>query len=205
MRKLAHSVQARGDWIVHGRMVARSWDGHRTRGIATALHCPPQTVRDRLQAFNVPGLEGRGMRPGGGRKPRLSEAERSALIALARTPPPGQRMPAPASGKLQARDETKEPEWTLDRLTAAARAQGIQVARSQQQPAAASSSQQQPAAASSSQLRGILLADGVRWRRTRLGATSHAADVAPTGRRSSPAPPTRRRGRRSSVSMNSGR
>lgn len=185
VRKLAHSVHAPGDWIVHARMVACSWDGQRTQVIATALHCHPQTVRERLHGFNVQGLEGLGMRPGGGRKPRLSEAERSAIIALARTPPPGKLVPAPDSGELHARDETKEPEWTLDSLTAAARAHGIQVARSQ--------------------LRCILLAEGVRWRRTRLWATSHDADFAPKGRRSSPSTPTRRRGRRSSVSMNSGR
>jgi transposase len=185
VRKLATSTHAPADWIAHARMIVRSWEGQRTRGLAAALHCHPQTVGERLHAFNARGLDGLGMRPGSGRKPRLSAAERSALIALARTPPPGKLVPAPARGELLARDAAKAPAWTLDSLTAGARAQGSQVARSP--------------------LRRILRRDGVRWRRTRLWATSHDADFAPKGRRSSPATPRHRRGRRSSVSMNSGR
>jgi transposase len=185
VQKLATSRHAPADWSAHAQMIVRSWKGQRTRGIATALQCHPQTVRERLQAFNARGLEGLGMRPGSGRKPRLSEAERSALIALARTPPPGKLVPAPDSGELQARDETKEPEWTLESLTTAARAQGIQVARSQ--------------------LRCILLREGVRWRKTRLWATSTDPDFAPKGRRSSPSTPHHPRGRRSSASMSSAR
>ena len=182
VQKLAHSVHAPGDWIAHAQMVAQSWAGNRTGAIARALHCHPQTVRERLHAFNAWGLDGLGMRPGSGRKPRLTEAERSALIALAHTPPPGKLVPEPDSAELQARDETKAPEWTLDSLTAAARAQGIQVARSQ--------------------LRCILRREGVRWRKTRLWATSHDPDFAPKGRRSSPSTPRRRRERRFSVSTN---
>jgi transposase len=114
VQKLATSTHAPADWIAHAQMIVRSWKGQRTRMIAAALPCHPQTVRGRLQAFNAQGLEGLGMRPGSGRKPRLSAAERSALIALARTPPPGKLVPAPDSGELQARDETKAPEWTLE-------------------------------------------------------------------------------------------
>jgi transposase len=183
VHQLATSTHAPADWIAHAKMIVRSWEGQRTHAIAAALQCHPQTVRERLQAFNERGLEGLGMRPGSGRKPRLSEAQRSAIIALARTAPPGKLVPAPDSGELQARDEAKEPEWTLDSLTAAARAQGIQVARSQ--------------------VRCILLREGVRWRRTRLWASSRDRDFAPKGRRSSPSTPRRQRGRRSSVSMSS--
>lgn len=185
VQKLATSTHAPADWIVHAKMILRRWGGQRTSAIARALHCQPQTVRERLHAFNERGLHGLGMRPGSGRKPRLSEAERSALIALARTPPPGKLVPEPDSGELLARDEAKASEWTLESVTAAARAQGISVARSQ--------------------LRCILLREGVRWRKTRLWAMSKDPDFAPKGPRSSPATPSHRRGRRSSVSMSSGR
>jgi transposase len=179
---LAHSIHAPADWIFHAKMIVRSWAGQRTRAIAATLGCHPQTVRERLQAFNERGGDGLGIKPGSGRKPRLSEAERSALIALARATPPGKLVPERDSGELHARDATQSPEWTVDTLTATARAQGIQVARSQ--------------------LRCILRRERVRWRRTRLWATSTDPEFAPTGRGSSPAPRTHRRGRRSSVSMN---
>ena len=184
VRRLVRSRHAPADWVLHAQMVARSWDGLRTRLIAEELDCHPQTVRERLLAFNERGLDGLGMKPGSGRKPRLSEAERSAIIALARTTPPGKLVPEPGSGELQAHDEEGVAEWTLDALAEAARSQGIQVARSQ--------------------VRRILLAERVRWRRTRLWATSSDPDFAPKGRRSSPSTPTRRRGRRSCVLTSSG-
>ena len=185
VRKLTTSRHAPADWVWHAKMVARSWDGLRTRAIAEELGCHPQTVRERLLAFNARGLDGLGMKPGSGRKPRLSEAERSAIIALARMTPPGKLVPEPGSGELQAHDEEGVAEWTLDALAEAARSQGIQVARSQ--------------------VRRILLAERVRWRRTRLWATSSDPDFAPKGRRSSPSTPTHRRGRRSSALTSSGR
>ena len=89
VRRLARSHHAPADWVVHAQMVVRSWDGLRTRLIAEELNCHPQTVRERFHAFNARGLDGLGMKPGSGRKPRLSEAERSAVIALVATPPPG--------------------------------------------------------------------------------------------------------------------
>jgi hypothetical protein len=46
-------------------------------------------VRERFHAFNERGLEGLGMRPGGGRKPRLTELERSTILGLVKTTPPG--------------------------------------------------------------------------------------------------------------------
>ncbi len=185
VRKLATSRHAPADWVWHAQMVARSWEGARTRTIASELGCHVQTVRERLQAFNARGRDGLGMPPGRGRTPRLSEAERSAIMARARTTPPGKLVPEPDSGELPAREEEGVAAWTLDALTAAARVQGITVARRQ--------------------VRRILVAEGVRWRRTRRWATSADPDVAPQGRRSSPAPPIRRQGRRSAVSMHSGR
>ena len=185
VQRLALSTHAPADWIFHAKIIVRSWEGQRTRVIAAALRCHPQTVRERLHAFNERGLDGLGIKPGSGRTPRLTEAERSAIIALARSTPPGKLVPERDSGELHARDEAKQPEWTLDSLTAAARAQGIQVGRSQ--------------------LRCILLREGVRWRRTRLWATSKDPDFAPKGRRSSPSTPTHQRARRVTVSTNWGR
>lgn len=182
VRKLAHSVHAPADWIMHAQIVARSWDGLRTRQIAEALDCHPQTARDHLHAFNERGVDGLGMKPGSGRKPRLTEQERSAILALVILPPPG-KPTYELTGELEAPNPEGEPEWTLDTLTAAARERGIQVARSQ--------------------VRRIFRQEGVRWRRTRLWATSKDPDFAPKERRSSRSTPTRRRARRSSVSTNS--
>ncbi len=182
VRKLAHSVHAPADWILHARMVTRSWDGLRTRQIAEALGCHPQTVRDHLRAFNERGVDGLGMKPGSGRKARLTEAERSVILALVKLPPPG-KPTYELTGELAAPDPEGEPEWTLDTLTTAARERGIQVARSQ--------------------VRRIFVREGVRWRRTRLWATSKDPDFAPKERPSSRSTRSRLRARRSSVSTSS--
>jgi transposase len=182
VRKLARSAHAPADWIAHANMIAASWDGLRTNQIAEVLHCHPQTVRERLQAFNERGLEGLGMQPGSGRRPRLTQLERSTILALVKLPPPGKPTYA-LTGELAAPDPDAEPEWTLDTLTAAAHERGIQVARSQ--------------------VRRIFLREGVRWRRTRLWATSKDPDFAPQGRRSSRFTPSHLRARRSSASMSS--
>jgi transposase len=167
-------------------MVLRSWEGARTTTIAAELGCHAQTVRERIHAWNAHGLEGLGLRPGGGRKPRLTELERSTILALVKLPPPG-KPGYERTGEFEAEDERPQApaEWTLDTLTAAAQARGIEVARSQ--------------------VRRIFRRERVRWRRTRLWATSHDPDFAPKGRRSSPSTPTHRRGRRSFVSTNSAR
>ena len=185
VRKLATSRHAPADWVWHAKMIVRSWEGARTSTIAAEVGSHMQTVRERIQAFNERGVDGLGIKPGSGRRPRLLEAERSAIIALARTTPPGKLVPEPDSGELQARDEEGVAEWTLDALAEVAQSHGIQVARSQ--------------------VRRLLLMERVRWRRTRLWATSTDPDFAPKGRRSSPSTPTRRRARRSSASMNLGR
>jgi transposase len=185
VRKRAHSTHAPADGIVHAQMVARSWDGLRTRQIATELRCNPQTVRERLHAFNDHGLDGLGMQPGSGRKPRLTQLERSTLLALVKVPPPG-KPTYELTGELAAPRPEAEPEWTLDTLTAVAQQRGIPVARSQ--------------------VRRLLRRAGVRWRRTRLWATSKDPEFAPSvpqGPGSSRSPRRRLRARRSSVSTNS--
>src|SRR5215203_203206 len=129
IRKLAASRHAPGDWICRAQMIAWSWAGWKTARIAAALRCHPQTVRERLVRFNAEGVDGLGDLPGGGRKPRLTEAERSRVLALAASPPPG-RLERGEDGVLEAADEGQPGEWTLDTLTAAARAAGIRIARS---------------------------------------------------------------------------
>ena len=181
VRKLARSVHAPADWVLHATIVVRSWDALRTRQIADDLHCHPQTVRERLHAFNARGLDGLGMKPGSGRRPRLTQLERSTILGLVKLPPPG-KPTYELTGELTTPDPEGEPEWTLDTLTAAAQQRGIQVARSQ--------------------VRRIFRQEGIRWRRTRLWATSKDPDFAPKGRRSLPSTPRRQRGPLSSVSMN---
>src|SRR5258707_9474861 len=73
VRTLAQSAHAPADWIFHAKLVVRSWDGQRTRHIAEELGCTPQTVRERLQAFNERALDGLELQPGSVRKPRLTE------------------------------------------------------------------------------------------------------------------------------------
>ncbi len=162
IRKLAGSRHAPGDWIRRARMIVRSWEGLRTSAIAAELGCHQETVRERLTRFNAEGLDGLGDRPGAGRKPRLTEAERSTLVALARSTPPGRPIQWP-DGTLKPTDKRPEApaEWTLDGLAAAAAERGIVIKRSQ--------------------VRRILLKEKVRWRRTRSWITSTDPDFAPKG------------------------
>ena len=164
VRKLARSRHAPGDWIDRARMIALSWDGLRTTQIASELRCHPQTVRERIHRFNAEGLDGLGDRPGGGRKRRISETERSLIISLVGTDPPG-RLVRGAGGELEATDEEGEAHWTLDALTAAARERGIIIGRSQ--------------------VRRILLGEGVRWRNLHPWGESHDPQFVPKERESS--------------------
>ena len=99
IRKLARSRHAPADWIRRARMIMRSWDGLRTTAIARELQCHPQTVRERLIRFNAEGLDGLGDHPGPGRKPRLTEAERSIIVGLVATQPPGRCPPLERRGR----------------------------------------------------------------------------------------------------------
>ena len=151
IRKLAGARHAPADWIERSRIVALSWDGLGVAAIAARVGCHENTVRRWLHRFNAAGIDGLGDRPGCGRRRRITEAERSRIIALARSLPPG-LLARDATGELSADDERGPAQWTLDTLAQAARASGIQVQRSQ--------------------VRRILLAEKVRWRRTRSWATS---------------------------------
>ena len=182
VRRLAHSRLAPRDCIVRARMITMSWDGRRTTDIAAELGCHPQTVRERLARFNAEGFDGLRDRPRAGRGRRLTEAERSRVLGLVALEPPG-RLVRGGDGELAARDEHAAAHWTLDALAAAARAGGIAVGRSQ--------------------VRRIFRAERVRWRQPRSWADSGDPEFDPKGRRSSPAPPAPRSGRRPSASTSS--
>jgi transposase len=181
VRKLAASRHGPADWILHARMIALSWDGKLVETIAKELDCSAQTVRRRLHRFDTEGIEGLGDRPRSGRPSRLSERERSRLIAMVRQAPPG-RLERYAD-ELRAREEEGSAQWSLDALAQAAQQAGIQVKRSQ--------------------IRTILLREGVRWRHTHSWGTSQDPDFVPKEQRSSATTRTRRRARRPSVPTSS--
>jgi transposase len=173
VRKLAGARHAPGDWTRRARIIMASWDGKPTAVIATEVGCHPQTVRERLHRFNSNGLDGLGDRSGPGRRPRLTETERSRIVAMARTQQPPGRLTRQSDGALTAAQDGGPAHWTLNSLTQALQAEGIAVGRSQ--------------------VRRILLAEGVRWRRTRSWTTSHDPEFAPKGQGSLGSTPTRRR------------
>jgi transposase len=182
IRRLAQSRHAPGDWIVRARMIVRSWEGLRTIAIAKELRCHPQTVRERIVRFNAEGIDGLGDRPGAGRKPRLTEPERSQIIALAKRPPPG-AIVRQSEETLVTADAEAESYWTLDALVEAAHERGIRIARSQ--------------------VRRILVREKVRWRSTHSWGDSTDPDFVPKGPRSSRSTSLRPRTGRSSPLMNS--
>jgi transposase len=163
VRRLARSRLGPRDCVLRARMVALSWDGQRVPDIAAALACHPKTVRVRLARFDAAGIDGLRDQPRPGRARRITEAERSRLIRLVATDPPGRLVRHGAAG-LDAVDEALPACWTLDTLTEAAVRAGIAVARSQ--------------------LRRILLAEQVRWRQPRAWAASIDPDFDPQGPRS---------------------
>lgn len=176
--KLASSRHAPADWIFRASIISRSWQGLGNAKIAEELGSQPKTVRERIHRFNDEGIDSFGDRPRAGRKPRLTELERSKIIALVGKNPPGKLLTEP-DGVLRAEDETKAAYWTLDALAEAAREIGIEISRAQ--------------------VRRILLSEGVRWRNTRPWAQSSDSEFAPKGRGSSNSTPTRHRTPRSSA------
>ena len=172
IRRLAGARHAPADWSERARIVTLSWDGLAVPAIAAKVGCHENTVRRWLHRFDAAGLDGLGDRPGAGRKRRITEAQRSAIIGMARSLPPGQ-LARDATGELSAGDERGPAQWTLDALAQTARDAGIPVGRSQ--------------------VRRILLAEKVRWRRTRSWATSTDPEFAPKGPASWSSTPPRRR------------
>jgi transposase len=183
--KLARARKAPRD------LVMRAGDGRvelvRAEGvpaIAADLGCSQKTVRCWLHRFNRIGLEGLEDLGGRGRKRRITEAERSRIIGLVKRPPAG-RLTGRADGELVAEDAAGPPDWTLDALAEQARRLGIEAGRSQ--------------------VRRILLAEGVRWRRTRSWTRSKDRDFEGKGHGSSGSTPARPTARRWSVPTSSGR
>ncbi|MGW3036671.1 helix-turn-helix domain-containing protein [Streptomyces sp. NPDC001178] len=184
MHRLARARKAPRDLVMRARMVELSWSGHRVPAIADELRCNPKTVRRWLHRFNRFGLDGLEDLGGQGRKRRITETERSRIIGLVKQPPPD-RLTVQAGGELAAADESGSAEWTLDALAAEAGRIGIEVGRSQ--------------------VRRILLAEGVRWRRTRSWTRSKDADFEGKGHGSSSSTPARPKARRSSAPTSSDR
>jgi transposase len=174
LRKLAAARHAPASWVQRAQIITGSWDGATVTELAERLGCRTKTVYKWLHRFNATGVDGLGDLPRSGIPRRLTEHERGRIIALARSTPPG-RLVQGGEGLLAPEDSEAPATWTLDTLTDAARAQGIQVARSQ--------------------VRRILLAEGMRWRRTHSWTTSPDPQFAPKERRSSPSTPRRRRPR----------
>jgi transposase len=172
IRRLAGARHAPADWSERARIVVLSWDGLTVPAIAAETGCHPNKVRRWLHRFNAAGIDGLGDRPGAGRRRRITEAQRSAIIALARAAPPG-RLERDGAGELAAEAEEGPAQWTLDTLAETARRAGIQVGRSQ--------------------VRRILLAEKVRWRRTRSWAVSTDPEFAPKGPASWSSIPPRRK------------
>jgi transposase len=173
LRRLASARHAPASLIQRARIITGSWDGAGVAELAQRLGCQPKTVYKWLHRFNqAQGLDGLGDLPRPGLPRRITEHERGRIIALAGSEPPG-RLQQGGEGLLAPEAPEAPAHWTLDALAQVARAQGIRVGPSQ--------------------VRRILLAERVRWRPTRWWATSTDPEFAPKGRRSSPAPPPRRR------------
>lgn len=171
VRRLATARHAPADLIVRARIIAASWDGARPGEISELLGCHYETVRKWINRFNAEGIDGLDDAKGRGRKPRIGQDERSRIIALVNADPPG-RADHSSWGEFSAADETLPGVWTLDTLTRMARRSGIDIHRSQ--------------------VRRILRAEGVRWRRPRSWASSRDRDFAPKEPGSSVCTPTRR-------------
>ena len=124
IRRLAGARHAPADWIERARIITLSWDGLAVPAIAARTGRHENTVRRWLHRFNAAGLDGLGNQPGAGRKRRVTEAQRSAIIGMARSLPPGQ-LARDATGELSAGDERGPAQWTLDALAQTARDAGI--------------------------------------------------------------------------------
>jgi transposase len=152
LRKLASSKRAPAEQMLRARTIVLSWDGANTATIAARLGCHPQTVRTRIVRFNEDGLQSVLQPASGGRRPRLTESERLALVAMVEHIRSAQ--PASARRSRSAADVVsvngpdgqgarRSTPLTLDSLVREAQGRGIDVHRSQ--------------------LRRILLASGLQW------------------------------------------
>jgi transposase len=173
LRRLASARHAPASLIQRARIVTASWDGASVAELAQRLGCHPKTVYKWLHRFNdAHGIDGLADLPRPGLPRRLTEHQRGRIIQLAGSEPPG-RLQQGGEGLGAPTDPEAPAHWTLDALAQAAQAEGIRVGRSQ--------------------VRRILRAERVRWRRTRSWTTSTDPQFAPKERRSSPSTPIRPR------------
>jgi transposase len=176
LRRLASARHAPASLIQRARIITASWDGASVAELAQRLGCHPKTVYKWLHRYNhAHGLDGLADLPRPGLPRRISEHQRGRIIQLARSEPPG-RLHQGGEGLLAPSDPQAPAHWTLDALAAAAQAEGIRVGRSQ--------------------VRRILRAERVRWRRTRSWTQSTDPEFVPKERKSSPATPIHPRRRR---------
>jgi transposase len=116
---------------LRARIVTLSWPGLPVPQVAEQAGCHPRTVRHWLHRFNADGVPGLGDRGGRDRPRRISEQQRSQIVALGKTIPPGRlRYDRAADALVQADGACTAGVWTLDALTEAANAMGIDVGRS---------------------------------------------------------------------------
>jgi transposase len=186
LRKLSSARHAPADWVVRATIITMSQSGMSVAGIVAELGWDRRTVRLWIHRFNTEGVGGLGNRRGQGRKPRITQVQRSQIIALVATVPPGRLQHNLSYDTLEQADpDSTIVVWTLDGLAEAARDLGIRVGRSQ--------------------VRRILLAEGIRWRRVRSWAVSRDPEFVPKGRPSSSCTPTLPTTRPWSVPMSSAR
>lgn len=171
VKKLASSRHGPADVIRRAQMVVASWEGKSTQQIAQELDSHPQTVRERITRFNAQGMDGLQDAPRSGRKPRLTEQERSTIVGLVGHVAPGQLV-GEGDGVLHVAAEQGEAHWTLDALARVAQEQGIRVRRSQ--------------------IRRIFRKEGSPWRQPRSWSERSDPEFVPKGRRSSRSIPNRR-------------
>ncbi|QUQ66971.1 helix-turn-helix domain-containing protein [Kutzneria sp. CA-103260] len=120
IRSLADGVGANA-WARRAQLVMAAWRGDSVASIASDAGLTPHTVKRWLTMFDEQGVPGLMAQPGSGRRSRVSDGDRDRIVAVAR-----------------------KGRWTLESLTEAVRAEGIDLG--------------------AGQLRRILIAAGVNWR-----------------------------------------
>lgn len=149
------------------RLVRRAWiihlaaQGLTAPAIAQQLGMSEKAVRQRLERFAVDGLAGLQDAPRSGRPRTYTEDVDSRVVAKARELPP-----KPADG-----DVSPTCHWTLDRLQAELRKDGLTIKRSQ--------------------IRRILKAEHIKWQKPRTWLESTDPDFAEKRGQSSGSTPIR--------------
>jgi transposase len=120
IRSLADGVGTNA-WARRAQLVMAAWRGESVTAIASSAGLSAHTVKRWLARFDEQGVPGLMAQPGSGRRSRVSDGDRDRIVAVA------------SKGR-----------WTLQSLTEAVRAEGIDLG--------------------AGQLRKILIAAGVNWR-----------------------------------------